>query len=172
MTDNVEQVRVQDPLFGPVDVRLDPDAGELSVGGDALPGVVVRRAPGTQLEVHVPIGTRDAERLTMAVDGAEARLAPSKGFLTRTSYRVDVHHGGAHYRLIPVTTGESRLLRDGAALGTFVSTGDGVVSVEWRDGAGQEPRDAAVGYGLAASFGTGAEPMWKLTLDAALNLFP
>ncbi|MET7296930.1 hypothetical protein ABZS79_33360 [Streptomyces griseoloalbus] len=172
MTDNVEHVRVHDPLFGPVDVRLDGAAGELSLKGDVLPGVVVRRAPGTQLEVHVPIGTRDAMRLTMAIDGSEARLTPSKGFLTRTSYRVDVHYDGAHYRLIPVTTGESRLLRDGAALGTFISTGDGVVSVEWRDEAGQEPRDAAVGYSLAASFGTGAEPMWKLTLDAVLNLIP
>lgn len=35
-----------------------------------------------------------------------------------------------------------------------------------------EPYDASVGYALAAAFGTGAEPMWKLTLNAALDLWP
>jgi hypothetical protein len=35
-----------------------------------------------------------------------------------------------------------------------------------------EPRDAAIGYALAAAFGTGAEPMWKLTLEAVLAMWP
>ncbi|MFJ6495571.1 hypothetical protein OG280_08890 [Streptomyces virginiae] len=35
-----------------------------------------------------------------------------------------------------------------------------------------DPYDASVGYGLAAAFGTGAEPMWQLTLNAALDLWP
>ncbi|WP_246212967.1 hypothetical protein [Streptomyces abyssomicinicus] len=162
---------MQDPIFGAFAVCLDDATGELRLVGEALPEVVVRRAQGTQLEVHVPIGSRDADRLTMTIGGSAARLAPAKGFLTRTSYRVDVHHDKVHYRLIPVTLGESRLLRDGVALGVFTSTGDGAVTAEWQDAAGQEPQDAAVGYSLAASFGTGAEPMWKLTLDAALALF-
>ncbi|MCJ0875156.1 hypothetical protein [Streptomyces sp. AP-93] len=42
---------------------------------------------------------------------------------------------------------------------------------EWQDKGRRTPDDAAVGYALAAAFGTGAEPMWKLTLDAALSLF-
>ncbi|MET9969917.1 hypothetical protein ABZZ80_29325 [Streptomyces sp. NPDC006356] len=172
MTHSVEHIRTHDPLYGRVDVLLDEKAGELTVEGEAIPGVTIRRAPETQLEVHVPIGTRDGDRLTMTVDGSAVRLAPSKGFLTRSSYRVDVCHGDTEYRLVPVTIGESRLLLDGTPIGTFTSTGDGVVRVEWADGVSHRPEDAAVGYGLAAAFGTGAEPMWKLTLDALLNLWP
>jgi hypothetical protein len=35
-----------------------------------------------------------------------------------------------------------------------------------------DPYDASVGYALAAAFGIGAEPMWKLTLNVALDLWP
>ncbi|GGX15447.1 hypothetical protein GCM10010297_41100 [Streptomyces malachitofuscus] len=44
--------------------------------------------------------------------------------------------------------------------------------MEWEPGRAREPYDASVGYALAAAFGTGAEPMWKLTLDAVLDLWP
>ncbi|MFD3761800.1 hypothetical protein [Streptomyces sp. NPDC058622] len=59
-----DYVPVDDPLFGRVDVRLDDKAGELIVEGEAIPRAVVRRAvvrraEGTPLESHVPIGTRD-----------------------------------------------------------------------------------------------------------------
>ncbi|MFJ4684972.1 hypothetical protein [Streptomyces sp. NPDC088789] len=172
MTHSVEHIRTQDPHYGWVDVRLDEESGELTVEGEAIPSVAIRRARETQLEVHVPIGTRDHKRLSMTIDGAAARLAPSKGFLTRSSYRVDVYHGSIGYRLVPVTIGESHLLRSGILSGTYTSTGNGVVRVEWADGGAHRPEDAAVGYGLAAAFGTGAEPMWKLTLDALLTLLP
>lgn len=172
MTHSREHVRTEDPLFGEIGVLLDGKAGELTVEGEAIPRAAIRRAPETQLELHVPIGTRDADRLTMTVDGSAVRLAPSKGFLTRASYRVDVHRGDTDYRLVPVTIGESRLLRDGTPMGAFTSTGDGVVGVEWANDASPGPEDAAVGYGLAAAFGTGADPVWKLTLDAVLHLWP
>ncbi|MET9931929.1 MULTISPECIES: hypothetical protein [unclassified Streptomyces] len=35
-----------------------------------------------------------------------------------------------------------------------------------------EPHDASLGHALAAAFGTGAEPMWRLTLYAVLDLWP
>ncbi|MFD4865842.1 hypothetical protein [Streptomyces sp. NPDC058412] len=159
-------IPAQDPLFGVVDVELDHEGGCLVVDGERVARVEVRRAAGTSVESHVPIGTRDPDRLAMTVDGAEVQLRPAKGFLTRKSYRVDV---GA-YRLVPDSLDGSRLLRDGALLGVFSSSGDGRVSVEWKGEPGAD--DAAVGYALAAAFGTGAEPMWKLTLDALLELWP
>ncbi len=94
-------------------------------------------------------------------------LIPAKGFLTRRSYRVDA----GPYRLVPCSLGESRVLLDGEQIGVFTSVGDGRVWFEWQNEGRRTPDDAAVGYALAAAFGTGAEPMWKLNLDAALSLF-
>ncbi|MFD9369833.1 hypothetical protein ACFWA6_19365 [Streptomyces sp. NPDC060020] len=161
-------VPAQDPLFGVVEVELDHEGGSLVVvvDGEEIVRVEVRRAAGAAVESHVPIGTRDPDRLSMTVGGAEVALRPAKGFLTRRSYRVDV----GEYRLVPDSLDGSRLLRDGAVLGVFSSSGDGRVSVEWKGEPGAD--DAAVGYALAAAFGTGAEPMWKLTLDALLELWP
>ncbi|MDX3532907.1 hypothetical protein PV721_00655 [Streptomyces sp. MB09-01] len=165
--DVFEYVPADDPRFGRVDLRLDGRAGELIVEGEAVPRAVVRRAAGTRLESHVPIGTRDMGRVTMTVDGAGVQLLPAKGFLTRRSYRVDA----GRYRLVPCSLGESRLLLDGKRIGVFSSVGDGRVWARWQQESRRTPEDAAVGYALAAAFGTGAEPMWKLTLDAALSLF-
>ncbi|OEU90541.1 hypothetical protein DB35_05015 [Streptomyces abyssalis] len=167
-----------DSRFGPVVIALDHEAGTLTVSGDGLPTVEVRRAPGTTPESQVPIGTRDPERLTLAVDVAEEALRPAKGFLTRRSYRVEVVSvtRGRRYLLVPDSLGTSRLLCDGWLLGVFTSSGDGNVTAEWEtegdSGRIPDPYDASVGYALAAAFGTGAEPMWKLTLNAALDLWP
>ncbi|MEN2422520.1 hypothetical protein AABB02_30985 [Streptomyces rimosus] len=43
------------------------------------------------------------------------------------------------------------------------------MTAEWEKGAAPVPYDASVGYALAAAFGTGAEPMWKLAWDAVLG---
>lgn len=163
-----------DPLFGVVSVDLDHEAGVLVVDGEGVPRADVRRAAGTPLESHVPIGTRAPGRLTMRVEGTAVSLRPSKGFLTRRSYQVDTGSGAKGYghRLVPVSLGTSRLLRDGTPLSVFTSTGDGSVTAEWETGIEPGPYDAAVGYALAAAFGTGAEPMWKLTLDAVLAMWP
>ncbi|KWT61014.1 hypothetical protein ADL21_16080 [Streptomyces albus subsp. albus] len=172
-------VSAEDALFGAVGIELDHEAGTLAVGGDGVPRTEIRRAAGTPLESHVPIGTRDPERLAMSVDGVAVDLRPAKGFLTRKSYRVDVARkgpataatAGYGHRLVPVSLGTSRLLRDGTLLGVLTSTGDGRVTAEWEKGAAPVPYDASVGYALAAAFGTGAEPMWKLAWDAVLGTF-
>ncbi|MFD7555834.1 hypothetical protein ACFV9E_15025 [Streptomyces sp. NPDC059835] len=171
-------VPADDPLFGAVRIELDHEVGTLGVSGDGLPPVDIRRAPNTVPESHVPIGTRDPERLTLLVDGAEETLRLSKGFLTRRSYRVEVVSGAREcsYLLVPDSLGTSRLLRDGRLLGVFTSSGDGRVSADW-EAVGEservrDPYDTSVGYGLAAAFGTGAEPMWQLTLNVALDLWP
>ncbi|MFG2138109.1 hypothetical protein [Streptomyces sp. NPDC048650] len=170
----IAYMSADDPLFGAVGVVLDHETGVLVVDGDGVPRADVRRAAGTPLESHVPIGTRDPGRLTMSVDGTAVSLRPSKGFLTRRSYRVDAGSGAKGYghRLVPVSLGTSRLLRDDTPLSVFTSTGDGNVTAEWETGTVPGPYDASVGYALAAAFGTGAEPIWKLTLDAALAMWP
>ncbi|MFG2976203.1 hypothetical protein ACGFYY_24885 [Streptomyces sp. NPDC048331] len=171
-------VPADDPLFGTVRIELDHEAGTLGVSGDGLPPVDIRRVPDTVPVSHVPIGTRDPEQLTLLVDGAAETLLPAKGFLTRRSYRVEVVSGArkCRYLLVPDSIGTSRLLRDERLLGVFSSTGDGYVSAEWEvvgeTEPAHEPYDASVGYALAAAFGTGAEPMWQLTLNAALDLWP
>ncbi|MET9100751.1 hypothetical protein [Streptomyces antibioticus] len=166
-----------DRLFGAVHIALDHEDGALAVSGDGVPRTEIRRIAGTPLESHVPIGTRDQRRLTLSVDGADEALRPAKGFLTRRSYRVEVESTaqGHGYLLVPDSLGTSRLLRDGRLLGVFTSTGDGTVSAAWEGSNSAErvePHDAAVGYALAAAFGTGAEPMWKLTLNVLLELWP
>ncbi|MEW1639490.1 hypothetical protein AB0469_36220 [Streptomyces sp. NPDC093801] len=173
-----EYVPADDPLFGAVRIELDHEAGTLGVSGDGIPPVEIRRAPHTVPDDHVPIGTRDPERLTLLVDGTEETLRPSKGHLTRRSYRVEVVSGAreCRYLLVPDSLATSRLLRDERPLGVFTSSGDGRVSADWEAESGSEgardPYDASVGYGLAAAFGTGAEPMWQITLNAALELWP
>ncbi|MET8456857.1 MULTISPECIES: hypothetical protein [Streptomyces] len=166
-----------DRLFGMVHIALDHEGGTVAVSGEGLPRTEIRRSAGTPPESHVPIGTREQGRLTLSVDGTDETLRPAKGFLTRHSYRVEVEYAarGRGYVLVPDSLGTSRLLRDGRLLGVFMSTGDGTVGAEWEEPNGgdpTEPHDAAVGYALAAAFGTGAEPTWKLTLKTLLEMWP
>ncbi|WP_240436567.1 hypothetical protein [Streptomyces sporangiiformans] len=163
---------VQDDLFGELNVRLDTEQGEVIVEGEAIPRIVLRRDAGTEAETHIPIGTRDGERLTLTVDGEKAVLIPAKGRLTRGSYRVDVRHAGRAHRLVPDSIPGSRLLKDKEHIGDFSSDGDGQVLAEWKEGAKVDAADAALGYALAAAFGTGAQPMWMLVIDAIGDLIP
>ncbi len=162
----------EDDHFGAMTVRLDTALGEVTVEGDAVPRVELRRVEGAETDDHVPVGTRDGNRLTLTVDGEEAVLAPSKGRLTRRSFAVDVRYAEHAWRLVPDSVAGSRLLRDGKRLGDFCSQGDGRVLAEWREGARPEALDAALGYALAAAFGTGAHPMWMLAADAVGDIVP
>nr|WP_257003252.1 hypothetical protein [Streptomyces sp. Alain-F2R5] len=168
----VRESVAEDGRFGAVTVRLDTALGEVTVEGGAVPRVELRRAEGAETDDHVPVGTRDGKRLTLTVDGEEAVLAPSKGRLTRRSFAVDVRYAGRAWRLVPDSVAGSRLLRDGEHVGDFGSQGDGRVLAEWREGAEPEALDAALGYALAAAFGTGAHPMWMLVVDAVGDIVP
>lgn len=172
MPDETHEVLAQDDLFGELSVRLDTEQGEVTVAGNAVPRIVLRRDAETEAEDHIPIGTRKRGRVTLDVDGQEAVVRPAKGRLTRRSYRVDVRHAGHAYRLLPDSIAGSRLLKDRKHIGDFSSDGDGHVLAEWKEGARVEPADAALGYALAAAFGTGAQPMWMLTLEAIGDLIP
>ncbi|MFE0703047.1 hypothetical protein [Streptomyces sp. NPDC058872] len=167
----VEHV-VEDELFGALTVRLDVERGEVTVSGERVPRVELRRAEGTEGKDHVPVGTRDGALLTLTVDGADAVIDPAKGRLTRRSYRVDVRCAERSWRLVPDSLPGSRLIRSGARLGEFSSDGDGKVLVEWHEDAEPEALDAALGYALAAAFGTGAQPLWMTAIEMIGDLLP
>ncbi|MFI7351533.1 hypothetical protein ACIBSR_35395 [Streptomyces sp. NPDC049936] len=164
----------EDARFGALTVRLDTGLGEVTVEGDALPRVELRRAQGTETDEHTPVGTRDGRRLTLTVDGEEAVVSPAKGRLTRRSFAVDVRYAGRTWRLVPDSALGSRLTRDEEHLGDFSGDGEGRghVRAEWREDAACEALDASLGYALATAFGTGAESMWSLAVDAAGELLP
>ncbi|SPF05972.1 hypothetical protein [Streptomyces sp. MA5143a] len=163
---------VEDDRFGALTVRLDSELGEVTVTGERVPRVELWRAEGTEGEDHIPVGTRDGARLTLTVDGEDAVIDPAKGRLTRRSYRVDVRYAERSWRLVPDSIPGSRLVRAGAYLGDFTSGGDGKVLVEWREDAEPEALDAALGYALAAAFGTGAQPLWMTAIEMVGDLLP
>ncbi|GAA2387455.1 hypothetical protein GCM10010420_08100 [Streptomyces glaucosporus] len=166
------ETHAEDTRFGGITVRLDTGAGTLEVEGRAVPRVALRRKPGGEVAGHVPIGTRDGTRLTLTVDGETVPVVPGKGRLLRRSYAVDVTCRGARYRLVPDSLDGSRLLKDGRRLGRLSSDGDGIVLAEWREGAEVEAVDAALGYALAAAFGTGGQPWWMMAADLVGILIP
>lgn len=150
-------------------MEFDPVAGAVTVSGDGLPRVELRRTGG-EVDDHIPVGTRAADRLTLTVDDEPAALTLPKGRVTRRSYRVDVRCGDVRYRLVPDSYAGSRLLRDGRRLGTLMCDGDGRVEAEWRENAKVLGLDVSVGYALAAGFGTGAQPMWMTLIEIGADL--
>ncbi|MFJ6806052.1 hypothetical protein ACIQRK_08395 [Streptomyces anulatus] len=164
---------VEDDHHGEILIELAGEHSEiLTVSGERIPRVVLTRAPGAEVDDHIAIGTRDPRHLMLTVDGREAAITPGKGRLRRRSYRVDVRCAGTSYRLVPDSIPSSRLTRDGKHIGGFSSDGDRRVLAEWRPGAAVEPADAAIGYALAAAFGTGGRPMWMMLVDTVSELLP
>ncbi|MFJ9789785.1 hypothetical protein [Streptomyces globosus] len=163
---------VADERFGPVDVLLDAGRGTVVVAGGALPEVRLVRADGAKPNRYAPIGTRDGARLTLTVDGGPASIRPARAWIPRRSYRVDVRADAGRYRLVPCSAAASRFLRDGRRLGEFTSRGDGSVAADWLPGADPQPQDAAVGYALAAAFGTGGRSLGDLLVDVVDALLP
>ncbi|ANZ21780.1 hypothetical protein SNOUR_42790 [Streptomyces noursei ATCC 11455] len=162
----------EDPFFGRIDIGLDTRGGVLTVQGRRLPRVELRRLPGAEVDERIPIGTREVAWLTMSLDGASVHISPAKGRLSRRSYRVDVTYEGADYRLVPRSSAESKLLKDERRIGTFASRGDGTVVAVWRHDAKALPQDAAVGYALAAGFGTGGQSALMVVVDIIGGLIP
>lgn len=168
---DVEREPIEDTRFGGITVRQD-GRDRLEVHGEAVPRVVLERDPAAEVDPHIAIGTRDPAHLRMWIDGREAELRPAKGALSRRSYRVDVEYDGMRYRLVPDSIPSSRLTRDGVHLGDFSSDGDETVLAEWQDGPGIQPTDAAIGYALAAAFGTGGQPMWMMIVNGVSEALP
>lgn len=163
-----------DDHHGEISVELSGERGDTLVvtGGDAIPRVVLTRAPEAEVDEHTVIGTRAPRHLRLTVDGHDAEITPAKGRLTRRSYRVDVTYAGVAHRLVPVSMATSRLTRDGKQIGEFSSDGDLRVSVEWAEGAEVAPVDVAVGHALAAAFGTGGQPLWMALVEVVSEALP
>ncbi|GIE36786.1 hypothetical protein Ait01nite_098310 [Actinoplanes italicus] len=149
-------------------VELEVDEGRVAVtathDGHIGTAVIERHGSATKAK-HVPIGTRDAKSLTMTVDSEQVTLRPGPGRYTRGSYKVRVRHGAAKYLYRPKSPDTHRLLRDGVQLGDFEIRKDGSIDVTWHEGATPTATDAAVGYALAAAFGTGAQFFIMMMLD-------
>ncbi|MEV4925576.1 hypothetical protein AB0L03_22560 [Streptomyces roseoverticillatus] len=163
---------VEDPAFGPVRIRVDGDEGVAEITGQGLPQAVLRRALKTVPRASVPIGTRDAAALTLTVGGTHAGLSLGKGRFTRRSYAVEAAYEGHAYRLVPRGETFSRLSLDGTVLGDFTSPGHGRPGrATWKPRAKALPQDAAIGYVLAAAFGTGAKPLSDGLAEAGGSVF-
>ncbi|SFJ83061.1 hypothetical protein [Streptomyces pini] len=161
---------VDDPRFGTVGVTLYPGAGSVRVEGAGIPTVTIRRTGGTRGNGRVPVGTR-RRRLAMTVGGEPAVLSPGPGRGPLRWYGVRVVHRGVDYRLTPRRRprGRSSLARDDRPLGHFRSDGR-PAPAEWRDGAGAEAVDAAVGYAAAVAFGRWKLPWWARWGERLWNL--
>jgi hypothetical protein len=175
----------RDPAFGEVKIRIDSESGLVDVRGPAIPAASLQRGTGPGTDAGSRIGSRDQRDLCLLVGGAEARIAPAPGRLSRRSYRVDALVNGVRFRLVPDAPSRSALYRDGRRLGRFWADDSGGVGAEWSDGRVApdgwgleirrrdrqevEPLDAAVGYLLAAAYGTGAPARWEVLLRALLS---
>lgn len=161
---------IRDSKFGELGIQLNRSKGLLAIEGHNLPPSPssLRRFGTAAVEDWIPIGTRDGKSLELIVDGSTAKISPSKGGLSRRSFKVDAEFAGVAYRMMPNAILGSKLLKDRNHLGDFTYI-DWVVSVEWRDDVAISPTDAVIGYLLAAAFGTGAEATWKVAIEAILG---
>jgi hypothetical protein len=130
----------------------------------------VRRSEDVEVLARIPIGTRDADALTMLVNDTPVDLQPGPGKLTKGSYAVTAIYGGVNYRLDPHTSDASWFRRDDAFLGTFTRSFDGDIKWEPFRGVEVTATDAVMGYALAAAFGTGAASTVWLVIEAAFRV--
>jgi hypothetical protein len=143
-----------------------------AVARDAVSRVTatVRRSEDVIALAHIPIGTREADSLTMRVNDFPVDLQPGPGKLTRSSYVVKAIYRAVNYRLDPLTSDTSWFRRDDTSLGTFTRSFDGEIDWEPYRGVEVTATDAAMGYALAAAFGTGAASAVLLVINAALRI--
>ncbi|MGX1977148.1 hypothetical protein [Streptomyces kronopolitis] len=167
------RLTVDDDHFGPVTLSLPGVGGnEVHVGAAALPSAILRRTGVERDHRQAPIGTRDPARLAMYLEGRAVSLTSGRGRVRKASFRVGVHAGGRRYAFMPTSKAVSTLHRDGKMVARFVWTADRKSAAIWSPDPSYVPQaeDAAVGYLLAASFGTGAAGAFSLLLDAVSEI--
>jgi len=176
---------VVDPVFGTISWQLDP--GRLLLTGDGVPDVELVRTGSVDPRKGIPIGTRRRRDLTMTVAGQDVELSPASERLTRRSYRIAIGTHTGNLLFTPCSPTETRLVRGSSyrgdnELGTFERATDGWVFARWSDtitalgvvveAPAPEPAEAAIGYALAAGFGTGARFLLATCTDALEQLLP
>ncbi|MBX6748630.1 MAG: hypothetical protein IRY85_03000 [Micromonosporaceae bacterium] len=137
--------------------QTDDHVAVLVLDGASESRATITRATDERVRRDIPIGTRDAGHLTMLVNGTPVDLAPGPGRYTRGSFKVAAVYQGMRYLLALASAVSSRLHRDGVRLGEFSRLDSGEIRVWWNREASVSPTDAAIGYTLAAAFGTGAK---------------
>jgi hypothetical protein len=166
---------MSDDRYGSIVVERKVGKGErriVAVSGKKIPSASITRNGGSEVRHDVPVGTRRSRYLQLALGGQNYDLSPSAGRFSRRSYRVEVAGHGAHWLFAPVTRDSSRLVRAGRYAGSSelgIFTADAVaITARWSELADANiadqafnisPHDCALGYLLAASFGTGSRSM-------------
>ncbi|MET0188813.1 MAG: hypothetical protein ABW212_07455 [Pseudonocardia sediminis] len=171
-----------DLLFGTVTVAIDVGRGIVTVEGEALPTAVIERTAEVRHQPHVPLGTRDPDAVRLTVGGAREWVRPSRGRLSRRSYRVRARLGTADLLFTPSSPASSRLVRGTSyrgdnELGVAERITGGLVAVDWSPevralgatvpAASPSPAEAAVLYALASAFGTGARFLLGAMIEGA-----
>ena len=155
------------------EVTVEVQDGAVTVvvrDGDVATTATVRSSAEAEPQPHIPIGTRDAARLAMQVDGSPVELAPGPGRYTRWSYHVIAILDGATYVLLPCDGQSSRLTRDSRWLGDLTRTESTLVTAQWEPDAEVHSVDAALGYALAAAFGTGSRTLLGMLLESLVGI--
>lgn len=181
-------IDIDDDLFGAVRIAADLTRGRVLVTGDALPEAVLTRTGDAPRRRGIPIGTRDAAALALVVAGAPAELRPSRGGLTRRSYRVRVRLGDTDLLCTPSSPGTARLVRgrryDGHnEMGTFERVDGEPVAAVWTEDVTvlgrvaarhltPGPAEATVGYALVTAFGAGAQIALAALFEGAGSVDP
>jgi hypothetical protein len=162
---------IDDGHYGELTIHTSTERGVVEVSGNQVPTVVLQRSSDAELNKFVPIGTRNADHLTMSVDGDEADLRPGPGKLTRRSYRVELTLAGTHYEFTPDDDDDTQLRRNGATIASFSMDVDGKFTVHWQtERDDSQPADAAIGYALSAAFRTGAKGIFSVLLNGSENV--
>jgi hypothetical protein len=179
-----------DARYGEVAVDLRVDERRVTVSGESIPIATLERA-GTAgldpdgLRKDVPIGTRHGRELRLTLDGDRYELHPGRGRFSRRSYRIGVTGRGHEWLFTPATPDSHRLVRGSRYRGdnevAMFTTDESGITAEWSTeirvagvvaaAADPTPADCALGYALAAAFGTGARLMVVAIAAAASDAF-
>lgn len=170
---------VNDIEFGVLAIEVDRTAGMVTLRGEHVPEAVLART-GPKTRADVPIGTRDAHRLRLTLSGSPATILPCRGRWSRRSYRILVRSADKAWLFTAANPYEHRLVRGekyrgNNEIGLFAATVEDVTA-EWSDqvrvagtvvveAVAPTAEDCALGYLLAACFGTGARLLVPAVLE-------
>lgn len=162
---------VDDEAAGRLEVAIDADLGVVTVSGPGIPTATITRAEGAATRRWVPIRSRDADALTLRMDDSVLPLRPSRGRVSRRSFRVDVVMAGSTYILTPCRRNASRFLRAQEPLAVLTAHSENACAeAEWTSEA--TGAEVALAYVLAAAFGVGAAHVVEVVIQAALDCLP
>lgn len=174
-----------DARYGTVVVETTDDGRGIVVYGDDVPTASITRTGTSEIRSDVPIGTRDGQHLQLLLDGEEYAVRPGRGRFSRRSYRVRVSGHGHEWLFAPATPSSHRLVKGSGyrgdnELGMFTAD-EASITAEWSTeiriagmvaGAPDSTSsDCALGFVLAAAFGTGARLMMVAIASAAADAF-